>query len=372
MIENKWGKKQPWELDEIELAMRDTKRYPEENAWEYSIKYVLITIFAKLFHIRTSQSKIQQFYIDAKALCRKLTGDDTEQLQAYLRGLDQMWPKLQRQLEDPGFYKFVNKYGMDSAFLLTYFSVLSPSAPALEAAGGFSVDLGGVYRKIPESDYQAYELCVREPTFRSFCRRIWFSQMHFLNYVMETRADPDIFMAAAGLMPAFRRYELRPEMLKKVFGRIVAYDRDPKMPEYLKMVFDKPVDEYGIEYHIADLDVAFEKQELWQAFDIVDAEGLMSYYKDELETKEMLRGFKKLLRPGGIMTFDVQTMEWSMIRCAVSLAWKLPLKPDKDPRAAIERITRCATAVGLEVVEYAIDDYNKTPALVCFCLRKPV
>lgn len=372
MIENKWSKKQPWELDEIERAMRDIEKYPEENAWEYSIKYILITIFARIFHIKTSQSKIQQFYVDAQALCRKLTANDAEQLQSYLNGLDAMWPKLQRQLEDPGFYKFVKKYGMDSAFLLTYFSVLSPNAPAMEAAGGYSVDLSGTYRKIPESDYQAYSLCVREPTFRSFCRRIWFSQMHFLNYVAEYRADPDIFMAAAGLLPVFRRYELRPEMLKKVFGRIVAYDRDPAMPEYLKMVFDKPVSEYGIDYYFEDLKVAFANPKLQQAFDIVDAEGLMSYSQNDTELKSMLRGFKDLLRPGGIMTFDVQTMEWSMVRCAVSLAWKLPLKPDKNPRAAIERVSRCAAEVGLEIVDYAIDDYNKTPALVCFCLRKPV
>lgn len=385
LFDMKWMTQQPWDCDRIERSIRDTKKYPEENAWEYSIKYILMTLFCKLFHIRISQRKVAEFYVEARELCRKLADGDDKLLRAYFDGLEAMWPKLQQQIREPGFYHFVRKFGMDSAFLLTYFSVLSPSAPALEAARGHSVDIAGRYREIPESDYQAYNLCVREPTFRSFgTSRVWAAQSCMLQKALdyEMKAPdacagscasvekPNILFAPAGMMPEVRYYRLRPEMLKDLFGRIVAYDNDPKMPEYLKMVFERPVEEYGIDYRMEALERAFDDPELQGMFDVVVANGFMSYHKDDAETLYYLRGFHKLLKPGGVVVFDVQTLEPSMVRCAVTLAWKLPLKPDRSPKAAIGRIRKAAERAGFAEFEYEVDKCNKRPALVYFHLTK--
>lgn len=384
MFDMKWTTQQPWDCDRIERSIRDTKKYPEENAWEYSIKYILITLFCKLFRIKTPLKKRARFYEDARELCRRLANGDDGLQQAYLNGLEAMWSKLQQQILDPGFYYFVQKYGMESAFLLTYFSVLSPNAPALEAARGYSVDIAGRYREIPESDYQAYNLCVREPTFRSFGQRVWWAQSCMLQKVRdyEMKAPegllgysgkiekPNVLFAPAGMIPEVRYYHLKPEMLKSMFGRIVAYDLDPEMPGYLNMVFKRSMEEYGIDYRLEALERAFVNPELQGLFDVVVANGFMSYHQDEAETLYYLRGFHKLLKPGGVVVFDVQTMEPSMVRCAVTLAWKLPLKPDRSPKAAIERIREAAKRVGFAGFEYEIDKYNKRPALVNFRLTK--
>lgn len=374
MLKSRWSGKLPYELDEIDAAIRDTKTYPEKGAWDYSIKYILMTLLSSLVHHKISDPKIEDFYGQATAMCRRLAQDDA-QYEAYIHGLERMWPKLRQQLKDPGFYHFVQDHGMDSAFILPYFSVLSPHAPALEASKGFSVDMAGVYRQIPKSDKQGYEICIQEPTLRSFGTRTWLAQEAILGAALDAKTNglpkPNLFLAAAGMMPWFRRYHLQPEMLSDLFGRIVAYDSDPKMPEYLNMVFDRPVREYGIEYHFADLDNAFRSRELWGKFQVALATGIMSYYKSEKETAYMLGGLNQLLAPGGAIVFDLQVMEWSMIRCAVSLAWKSPLKPDLNPKSALKRIAREAKRQGL-IVEYTeVDPYNTRPTLVNFWLRKP-
>ncbi len=375
MLTSRWSGKHPWDLDEIDAAIKDTEKYPEEGAWEYSIKYILITLLSSLFHIKTSDEKVEACYVRAKNLCRSLARGSRTLYEAYLEGLQDMWPKLSEQLRDPGFYKFVQKFGMESAFLLPYLSVLSPHAPALEAAAGYSVDMAGVYRKIPKSDRQGLELCVREPTLRSFCARTWGAQEEMLGAVVDAQTNgwekPNVFFAAAGMLPAVRRYHLKPEMLKGLFGRMVAYDSDPKMPEYLQMVFERPVNEYGIEYHFEDLNQAFSDPDLQGKFQVLIATGIMSYYKSAAQTDYMLTGFKNLLAPGGAMFFDVQVMEWSMIRCAVSLAWKCDLKPDRDTKSVIDRISRHAKALGLVVEHSQVDPYNTHPTLVNFSLRKP-
>ena len=167
LLENRWSSQKPYDIDDVDRAVRNLEEYSEQGVWAYSIKYILITLGSRIFRIRTSQAKIEQFYADAKLLCANLTKNDCEQLNKYLKGLDAMWPKLRKQLEDPGFYRFVYEFAMQSAFLLPYFSVLSPHAPALEAARGYSVDMGGTYRRIdPETDPQTFRFVVGERTFR--------------------------------------------------------------------------------------------------------------------------------------------------------------------------------------------------------------
>lgn len=378
LLENRWSSQKPYDIDDVDRAVRNLEEYSEQGVWAYSIKYILITLGSRIFRIRTSQAKIEQFYADAKLLCANLTKNDCEQLNKYLKGLDAMWPKLRKQLEDPGFYRFVYEFAMQSAFLLPYFSVLSPHAPALEAARGYSVDMGGTYRRIdPETDPQTFRFVVGERTFRSFDFRLCNHQTALLNLAADMEASglgkPSVFFVGGGMMPMVRFYYLRPEMVKDVFDRVVVYDSDPNMPEYLKMVFDRPLSRYGIDYHFEDAANGFNDLAFQGQFDAVDCTGVMSYCQTDEDIAKMLCGMKKMLKPGGIMMFDRQVMTPDMIRCALTLAWKTdpPLKPELTVKRAITRIRKIAARVGLVVTDTFPDEYNRLPALVDFILRNP-
>lgn len=378
MLDNRWSNKRPQEVDDVIAAICDTERYPEQKVWSLSVKYVLITLFSKLFRIQTQQAKVELFYYQAERLCRDLAGSDLQQRDAYLKGLKDMWPKLREQLKDPGFYGFVCKYAMGSAFLLPYFAVLSPRAPALEAAHGYSVDFGGAYRKIdPVNDSQTFQFVVGERTFRSFNFRALNHQTAMLNLSMDMQVSglgkPNVFFAGGGMLPSVRYYGLHPEDLKKYFDQIVVYDKDPDMRKYLKMVFERPVNEYGIEYHFSGFEGAFADESLWSKFDVVDCTGVMSYCQNDGDIDRMLSCLSLLLKPGGMLLFDRQVMTPDMIRCAVTLAWKTepPLKPDLTVKRAIRRIEDAAKRCDLNVENYFVDEYNKIPALVDFILRKP-
>ncbi len=379
MLQNRWGDcKEPWEVDEVAAAVRNTKKYPEQKVWGFSLKYVLITLLAKIFHIKTSEDKLKKLHADIKLLCCRKAGKDTALCRAYLDGVEKMWPRLKELALDPGFYRFVYDHAMESVFMLPYFAVLSPHAPALEAARGYSVDLAGRYRKIdPQEDPQAFEFVYGERTFRSFGFRAVVHQVFFLNESKDMQESglgkPNILIVGGGLLVYFRYFHLRPEMLKDIFGQITVYDNDPNMPEYLKMVFDKPMSEYGIDYNFTDAEKAFSNALMWGKFDIVDCTGVLSYCQDDESLCRMLKGMARLLRPGGHMLFDLQTLTPDMLRCAFTLAWKTnpPLKPNFTPKGTIRRVERVAKECGLKVSDHWVDESNSIPALVDFVLQKP-
>ena len=80
LLENRWSSQKPYDIDDVDRAVRNLEEYSEQGVWAYSIKYILITLGSRIFRIRTSQEKIERFYADAKLLCANLTKNDCEQL----------------------------------------------------------------------------------------------------------------------------------------------------------------------------------------------------------------------------------------------------------------------------------------------------
>lgn len=338
--------------------------------------------------MKVSQKKIAAFHDDAVERLRDLAYRDPY-LDEYnaVQGFERIWPKLSEMLREPAFYLCIKRFCMDSSFLYTYFVELSGYASALEIAGGYSIDITGKYRKIPECD-GAYKMAALEPTFRSFLQRIWFSQQMMLRRAEEFGWRPDmteqekaetervkVLFLGGGMLPQLRMYELRPEMVSEMFD-ITVYDRDPKMPGYLEMVFEQPIAEYGIDYHFADFDEAFRNESNFGKYDLVIAEGVMSYYKKPEQTEYMLKGAAKMLKRDGRFVFDLQILEPSMLRCVLALAWRgTGLNPDFGAKKAIQRIREAAADdfdfVPTSTLSAEIDYYNKIPAIVNFSLIKP-
>lgn len=385
LLENVWSNKRPEDFCDIDNSILDEERFPHEGAWDYSVKYILLALAQKAVHARIARKKIEKFHEQAVKRLRILAEKDPD-LDAHeaVRGFEKTWPKLSQMLREPAFYYCVKRFCMNSAFLYTYFVELSGYASALEMAMGYSIDITGRYRRIPECD-GAYEMAVLEPTFRSFLERIWFSQQMMLRKARELGWRPDmteeekkqcrrvkVLFLGGGMLPQLRMYELCPETVSEMFD-ITVYDKDPKMPEYLDMVFDKPIEEYGIKYHFEDFDKAFKDGRNYNDYDIVIAEGVMSYYKTPEQTAYMLNGAYLMLKNNGIFVHDLQILEPSMLRCVLALAWRdTGLNPDLKAEKAIERIKTAADIAGFDIasVQAEVDYYNKIPAIVNFCLRK--
>ncbi len=383
MLENVWSKNQPEDLCKVDRDILDEGRFPPEGYWDYSVKYILLAIVQKVFRLRVSWKKINQFHVDATERLRELAKKDPEldECEA-MRGFERIWPKLSQMLREPAFYFCIKRFCMDSSFLYTYFVELSGYAPALEIAAGASNDVTGRYREIPECD-GGYKMAVLEPTFRSFLQRIWFSQQIMLRRAKSSGWRPNmaddekqkcrrvrVLFLGGGMLPQLRMYELAPETVSEVFD-IVVYDKDPKMPNHLEMVFGKPIQEYGIKYCFTDFDEAFKDSANFGKYDIIVAEGVMSYYKTPEQTQYMLRGAHKMLVDGGWFVHDLQVLEPSMLRCVLALAWRgTGLSPDVGAKKAIRRIEKAAGECGFGVMRTEIDRYNKLPAIVNFWLSK--
>ena len=363
----------------------DEERFPPEGAWDYSIKYILLALAQKPVRARISRKKIEKFHEQAVNRLRILAERDPNlDTHEAVRGFENIWPKLSQMLREPAFYYCVKRFCMDSAFLYTYFVELSGYASALEMAMGYSIDITGKYREIPECD-GAYRMAVLEPTFRSFLQRIWYSQQMMLDKALELGWCPNmtdeekqkcrkvkVLFLGGGMLPQLRMYELCPETVSEMFD-ITVYDKDPKMPEYLKMVFKKPIEEYGIEYHFEDFDKAFKDVHNYSEYDIVIAEGVMSYYKKPEQTAYMLSGAYRMLKSNGVFVHDLQILEPSMLRCVLALAWRdTGLNPDLKTKKAIERLEAAADIAGFDTasMQVEVDYYNKVPAIVNFCWQK--
>lgn len=390
LLANVWSGKAPQDLSEVDRDILDRAHFPPEDPWFYSGRFLQMLEEAKgTPEEYTPAAAIQRFHDEAIIRQRMLAALDPDlDEEAAVAGFERLWPKLSVMLKEVPFYTLLKEFGMDSAFIYTYFVELSGFASALELATGYSWDLTGRYRKVPPCD-AAYQLRVMEPTFRSFVQRIWFTQQTMLRQACEMGWNPEMLetlqrgetvrsapqrvkamFLGGGTLPQLRNYELTPESASKMFD-ITVYDKDPKMPGYLQAVYAKPIVDYGIDYRYEDFAAAFQDESLWGTYDLVLANGVMSYYNTPEQTAQILSGVEKLLRPGGWFVFDRQVFELSMKRCVFVLAWRdTGMKPDMSAQQAIGAVKQSIEGTNLGELYYEVDSYNQDPAIVNFRLTK--
>lgn len=371
---SEWLEKTPEELEPILRARKNADKGSKMGAWDYTVKHILTWLLAsKILHIHPSERRLDDLHHDIQEACARWSGGDYDLEVAYLHRVEELWPRIRRQARGWSHYNFLRKYGLDSELIFSYIEDLSPDARAMEFALGRSFGLLGQYVKVPRSDTMAYYMVMQESTARSFPWRDYYLQSDIVSYLQRVDYKPAVLSLAAGMATEWRDFGWRPEMLKELYGRVVAYDLDEKLPKYLPKVFGKPIEEYGVEYHTDDVKAILEDENSAGRFDIVYAKGFMSYHFSDNETIYYLSRCKRLLKPGGIFIFDVQTFELQMMRCATTLGWSgTSLKPDSNVRTAIERIFRLSEQVGLRISNYHIDPANKKPTFVQFCLKNGI
>lgn len=328
---------------EIETLL-ENKLLPEVNSWWHGMRFVFNTLLSRrpLPWRHVSKRELQHIYDELLTHCALV--DDQKQLKLDKLGLDAIWPEMRALIrKNPGLAKFMREYGVHSRFFLQFLYHV-PQASSLGAAFGEGHDMSGKYTQIPQSDLM-YRFSVQDEMF------VWLRQRTRL--VQEQMQDAQsILFIGAGSLPELRRYDYP---LEKLEQRVVGYDSNLQLRSHLAEVFDKPVEDYGIEYHFESFEAAFTDKGNWSQYDLVVANGVLSYYTKHKQLVKMLNNMKLMLSQNdkSLIMFDLQLMRMELIRDAVVLNWrtKPQIKPEKTLQNAIRKVCKACAKIGLDVVK---------------------
>lgn len=322
---------------------------PEIDQWWHGMRFVVNTLVSRrpLPWRRVSKRALAHIYDEIVTHCALV--DDAEQFKLDKLGLDAMWPKIAPVIrKNPGLAKFMREYGVHSRFFLPFLCHV-PQASSLGAAFGEGHDMSGKYTQIPKSDLM-YRFSAQDEVFTWLRRRTKLVQEQMLSV-------NSVLFIGAGSLPEVRRYDYPLEQMKQ---RIVGYDNNLQLRDHLPEVFPKPLEDYGIEYHFEPFDVAFADKENWGQYDLVVANGVLSYYAEQKQFVEMLKNMKLMLKRGrdSMIMFDLQLMRMELIRDVVILNWKSnpQMKPEKTLEGAVARVRKACTEVGLQVEKCEFND----------------
>lgn len=317
---------------------------PEIDQWWHGMRFVFDTLLSRrpLPWRRVSKRGLQHIYDELLTHCALV--DDAEQFKLDRLGLDAIWPKMREIMrKNPGLAKFMREYGVHSRFFLQFLYHV-PQASSLGAAFGEGHDMSGKYTQIPKSDLM-YRFSAQDEMFVWLRRRTKLvqEQMYYAKSVL---------FIGAGSLPEVRRYDYPLGQLEQ---RIVGYDSNLQLRDHLAEVFAKPVEDYGIEYHFESFDDAFVDKRNWGQYDLVVANGVLSYYTKHKQLVGMLKNMKLMMQQNhaSLMMFDLQLMRMELIRDAVVLNWrtKPQIKPEKTLQVAMRKVRKACKKVGLQVTK---------------------
>lgn len=270
--------------------------------------------------------------------------DTPEQYKLDKLGLDTIWPRMRALIrKNPGLAKFMREYGVHSRFFLQFLYHV-PQASSLGAAFGEGHDMSGVYTQIPQSDLM-YRFSAQDEMF------VWLRRRTKMVQDQLKKSKSALFIGA-GSLPELRRYDFPLGQTKQ---KIVGYDSNLELRAHLAEVFPKPLADYGVDYHFEPFDVAFGDKKNWGQYDLVVANGVLSYYTKHAQLEKMLKNMKLMLADSktSMIMFDLQLMQMELIRDAVVLNWrtKPQIKPEKSLQVAVRKVKKACAKVGLQVVK---------------------
>lgn len=325
-----------------------------DRAWD-EYRFVWMSLRYKLMPwCRVSRRKISQIY----RLLLNFLAAVAETSDIYARckdALDETWPVMATKMrKNPALAQFMLEYGVHSEFFYP-FLLRVPQATTLEVASGYAYDLLGNLRRIPVND-PMYAFVQGDEMFEWIRMRIEGEQAYLKGY-------EDVLFVGGGLLQALRRNNYPLGDLRQ---RIIAYDFNLDLQEPLLEVFDRPLSEYGIEYHFEPAENA-KKDFAPQSFDVIDVSGVLSYRKNDKELRSMLGWLLDLLKTDGVLVFDLQVLTLTLLFDKLVLGWETDpaMKPEKNTQDAIKKVTQICEELGV-----GVEVMNSTEIGVQFAVRK--
>lgn len=341
-----------------EEAMYGHGFYPK-NAKSDGWRFIIPSLASKIFHLKSNPDDVREVRSSIEEYLLR-TIDDEEELQAQMDGLEALWPKMSKMLrENRGMTKLMLDHGWQSKIILKYISE-GAQASSLEVFFGRAYDLAGNFVDLPYSDRASY-YSVWEPIGVFIRERIQYAQK-----VLD-RPNLRVMTCGAGYFPEWRLFGFDKKALNH---EILAIDADKRIPKRFHDVLGCEPKDLGVTYLTTSIEDACEVNLLRNYNDVVLAQGIASYYRDNEKTKELLANLARVTKPGGKIVFDLQVMEPTLVRCALSMGWESDLTPDWTANSAIRRMKKVCQELGL-ALEYQVDSRNRHPVGVMFTATKP-
>lgn len=330
----------------------------------------------------------------AKAILRSSTAlqvTDSEGLEAALNYIELTWPAYKvKMLMKPDFAEWMFEGGIVFSFYMYMFYT------EVDGFLGFDPELRE--RICPVQTYQMdvgfgeyHDACGRPVKFADGDLIMWHITNHALWRGVRMRAPYfNYYLREAGYKANVVDLGSGPLNMEKRFGyvdaglcqRIVAYDSDKNIPKVLPYMFQKPIEEYGFEFHNEDWFDAFKDQALQGKQHLVVLQGGASYYFDKID--EILRGVRGLLLSPNeaevptrfVFEVELETVDLAQAKYGLGLKDQSQnMMPDKTVGSAVERISQAVERVGGFEVEEVISDagfyvpLEIAPTTVIFVLK---
>lgn len=315
---------------------------PAQDEWRFVKKYLGWKLLP--WH-RVSAQKLEHLRQRLLARFAMVTTSEDE-YQAYAAALADSWPQMSEKFrKNPALYQFMMEYGVHSEFFYP-FLMRVPNATTLEVVGGQCFDMLGRLRKIPRTD-ALYQFIYSDEMFRWIALRMKVEG----DYLQDAER---VFFLGGGLLQSLRYDHYAPRYPEQA---VVAYDLNADLVTDLDKVHSAMPAGVNIEYYFRPAEEAFSKPEYQGHFDMVDASGVFSYRKGEDDLHRMMHGALQMLRPGGILLFDLQILRKVLLFDKLILDWNTEpsMKPEKSLSAAIALVGRVCSDLGVavEVVQKA-------------------
>lgn len=257
-----------------------------------------------------------------------------------------------------------------------------PCSETMENAFGYGYNLAEKYGPLSPQDV-AFYWSLREPVLSGIRQRVYLAQdvlEALLRAAVAKHFDRKlrVLFVGAGRLPELRRRGFPLEYIEQM--EIVAVDEDKGVWDNIdglfRYTFGKTVGELDIQYYNMSF-LEFVRGGKWNGyFDVIIAQGVMSYYNNTTQTINMLRDMRSLLGANGIVIMDLQLFHISLLRCKFALDWNTnpPLSPDMSEGGARKRIQKACAAVGLDIIHtklFRTDSRPNSPKIgVGFVLRR--
>lgn len=308
----------------------------------------------------TDEKTMQKLRGKFHATCEKAkVGKEVEEM---------LWESMVPELKNPALGQFcLEAKAMESEFFPRWLWLIKNQqiAIACEPATGFSEDLHGKLREIPEDD--PMRIWVHDPVFQYLAYRIDATARSMAEY-------NKILILGAGALPELRHTDYRKNFWHEG-QHILCCDSDPTIsPETL---LDKKLLP-AVEYQKLDAVSMFQKLMTGKgevgSFDFIVANGMLSYCIDKMPV--IIGTCLQLLKPGGTFQFDLQLAHWTLVRNKFLFGWTAGGSFKLIETIASAKETIQTTAAGLNLptscLEFTVPDIQGEEVGIICRLKKPL
>lgn len=259
-----------------------------------------------------------------------------------------VWPVIRPLLQrNPGTAQFMLEHGVDSQFVAQFlYDVQKNQGVSILLGHGIGHTVTDELVEVPPSD-NAFAF-YHDASFGIFRFRAKLAQEE----LERTDPDPDdsgeepkrILFLGGGADPTLYARRIR---LCPISQQVVVYDNDPKMRDYLETIMG-PLPAAGIDYRIGNIDDVLQDESQFGQYDLICLLGVAAYYAKRPQF--LFDGICDLLKPGGRVIFDVQSLHPVLAFDVYVLGWPTTLHVEPSIEKAIEVSRLNCENAGLHVL----------------------